>query len=566
MSIRAVRPRQTFIREQIMNPSNGRLPAGDAALDAALEQFSRLSVPADVERRLATRLQEFCRQPHAERAVPTPQRRIHRRFVRASVAAGLAAMVVVGLFLAFGNQDAWAQVAKAMRSKPWVRWTFRVPTEMTVPESFQAPECWFSAEKKVFAGRANQSVHYVDLGGQETYDFMPQTNALVRSLTSDIDNVELGHFETLLRLVAEWDRALKVPESPIQIVGRARRDVPDGDRRWTEYTFACRDARRAHKDYQVTFRVDPQTQLPVEMRSTEKYSADDPASERTYVIDYPEAGPSDVYALGVPRDAKVVDRRRAHVQTTEEIKDFLAAYVQARAKPLAPYRMTVLKSGPGRDFSDIYSVFRVKDDADQLQVEEIDFEQLLALRKRLRSGEIARPKDVDPAVWWRQQVKEMKFKSRQEGGEILPHQVGYPPELMTIGASPVDNPDCRVTLDRKPVLGPAGTVLLRIRTETTLGFNDCFFWIAPERDYLVLRHEIHFSRDHGAWNNSTQVIDKVEKSPGGRWYATVVRSGRIEKHGGDLPAKLIPPIAEPKMKMRMGPVTTTSYRYFLDLK
>jgi len=435
---------------------------------------------------------------------------------------------------------------------------------MAVPEGFQAPEGWFSAEKKVFAGRANQSVHYVDLGGQETYDYMPQTRTLNRSLTSDIDNVDVGHFETLLRLVSEWDRALQLLESPIQIVGHTRRDVPDGDRRWTEYTFACRDSRRAHKDYQVTFRVDPQTRLPVEMRSTEKYSSYDSASERIYAIDYPEAGPSDVYALGVPRDAKVVDRRRAKVQNSKEIKDFLAAYVQAREKPLAPFRMTVLKSGPGKDFSDIYSAFRANDDGKEMQVDEIDFEQLMAFRGRLRSGEISRPKDADPAVWWRQQVNGMQFKFRPRGGEMLPHQVGYPPELLTIGASPVDNPDCRVTLDRKPVLGPPGTVLLRIRTETTLGFNDGFFWIAPERDYLVLRHEIHFSRDHGAWNNSTQIIDKVEKSPGGRWYATVVRIGRIEKHGDDLPAKLIPPIAEPGMKM--GPVTTSSYRYFVDFK
>src|SRR5258705_5070894 len=99
-----------------MNPDNERLPA----VDAALEEFTRLAVPADVERRLAALLEEFCRQsqPQTERVLPTPQRRIHRRFVRAAVATGMAAMVLIALFLAFGNQDSWAQVAKAMRSKP----------------------------------------------------------------------------------------------------------------------------------------------------------------------------------------------------------------------------------------------------------------------------------------------------------------------------------------------------------------------------------------------------------------------------------------------------------------
>src|SRR5262249_39537984 len=121
-----------------------------------------------------------------------------------------------------------------------------------------------------------------------------------------------------------------------------------------------------------------------------------------------------------------------------------------------------------------------------------------------------------------------------------------------------------VSLDRKPVSGPPDAVLLRIRIETTVGFNDCFFWIAPRRDYLVLRHEIHFSRDHAAWNNSTQIIDKVEQSPSGRWYATAVRGGGIERHGDALPAK--PVASTAKTGMGLGPVPTSSYRYLVDFK
>jgi len=534
-------------------------------VDAALEQFSREAVPADVERRLEARLQEFSRQPQpsAGRDRPAPRPHTNQHAVRASVAAALAALVLVALFLGFGNQDAWAQVGEAVRSKPWVRWTFQVPNDVPVPAGFQAPECWYSAEKKVFAGRADQSVHYVDLAGQETYDFVARTNSLIHSLTSDVDNVDIGHFETMVRLISEWDRALKLPESPIQILGRTRRAVSDRNRRWTEYTFACRDSRRTVKDYQVTFRVDPKTRLPVEMRSTEKFAGDDPAGERTYAIDYPEAGPSDVYALGVPRDAKVVDRRRARVRTPKEIKDFLAAYVKARARPLERFTTTVLRSDPQMNFTDIQSAFRVGAGED-VPFEEVDFGQLMEHRKKVRSGKVSRPKDAVPAVWWGQQIKDMKFKPMPGCGVMLPHRIGYPPELLTIGLSPVDNPDCQVTLDRKPVKGPSGTVLLRITTGTTVGFNDCFFWIAPDRDYMVLRHEIHFSRDHAAWNNSTQIIDKVERSPGGRWYATAVRSGRVDRHGGDLPVKQVLATGEPGTTL--GPVTTWSYRYLVDFK
>jgi hypothetical protein len=493
----------------------------------------------------------------------SPSAKVYRRLVRASAAAALAALMLVALFLGFGNQDAWAQVAEAVRTKPWVRWTFQAPNDLPVPAGFRAPECWYSAKEKVFAGRANGSAHYVDLAGQETYDYTARSNSLVRSLTSDVDNFDVGHFETMIRLISEWDRAPKLPESPIQILGRTRLVVADGNRQWAEYTFACRDSRRTVKDYQVTFRVDPATRLPVEMRSTEKFAAADPAGERTYAIDYPKVGPGDVYALGVPRDAKVVDRRRARVKTPGEIKDFLAAYVKARARPLERFTTTVLRSDPHMNFTDIQSAFRAGPSEDT-PFEEVDAEQLMEHRKKVRSGMFPRPKDASPAAWWGQQVKDLKFKPMPGGGVMLPHCIGYPPELLTIGLSPVDNPDCRVTLDRKPVKGPPGTALLRITTETTFGYNDCFFWIDPDRDYMVMRHEIHFSRDHAAWNNSTQIIDQVERSPGGRWYATAVRSGRIERHGEDLPAKQI--LATGERGTTLGPVTTSSYRYLVDFK
>ncbi len=158
----------------------------------------------------------------------------------------------------------------------------------------------------------------------------------------------------------------------------------------------------------------------------------------------------------------------------------------------------------------------------------------------------------------------MKFKPMQGGGELLPHQIGYPREFLTLGASPIDNPDCRVTLDRKPVSGPPGTILLRIRTETTIGFNDCFFWIAPEprlpgppaRDPLL--------RDHGRGTTRPRSSTRWSGRRAAVGTLIAVRFGRIERHGDDLPAKLVAATAATGKKM--GPVTTTSYRYFVDFK
>lgn len=547
----------------MMSHDKGRLPT----VDAVLEQFSRVAVPLDVERRLEARLQEFCRQPKSRPAAPWQAFRhpFRRHTVRTWAAAGLATAVVASLFVALSNRDAWAQVADSLRSKTWVRVTLQIPKGEPIPESFRAPEMWFSAEHKVAARRMNlgsgQLAQYIDFTAQETYDYDPQRKSLYHSLTSDTDNVDFGQFETLLRLIAE-DGELKLPASPIQVVGRSRRDVSDGDRRYTEFTFECRDARRTPNDYRVTFRVDPEKQLPAEMRSTEKFSSNDPAAERTYSIDYPEAGPEDIYALGVPRDAQVVDQRRK-TENGQEIKEFLAAYYQARSKPLEPFSTVVLQSSPQQNFSDIHRAFRGRDDGQSVQFEEVDMQQLLKLREQCWSGQIRRADNIDPATWWKQQIGGLKFASVSRGGELLPHRVGYPNDGFEL-VSPVNNPDCHVALDRQPRFGPPGTVLLTIRNENKLGFNLHFYWIAPERDYLVLRQETHYSRDR-AWDNVTQIIDKIEQSPGGRWYATEVRLGRIEKHGDDLPgADIIGQPGQRRTGMEIGPVTTSLFRYFVE--
>lgn len=61
----------------------------------------------------------------------------------------------------------------------------------------------------------------------------------------------------------------------------------------------------------MVFRVDPEKHLPTTMKTNE---LDDqgreggkPKQEIEAAVDYPDAGPIDVFALGVPRTVEVVD-------------------------------------------------------------------------------------------------------------------------------------------------------------------------------------------------------------------------------------------------------------------
>ena len=420
---------------------------------------------------------------------------------------------------------------------------------------------------------------FQELAQNEIRHYDPHTNSVTLESTRDEQIADFADIETLRQLVSSEGKAdLSFPKSSMQVVGRTQTEVQEEGRRWTEFEFQCRNPKRSPNDFRVTVRVDPESGLPVEMRSTEKRSPNDPVTGWTLAIDYPDYGPSDIYAMGVPKDAAINDRRHVKNENGEEIKAFLAEYVKAQGKPLEPFSMTILHSRPGTDFAEISRAYRGRDDGQGMQLEAVNPpDPIFEISRKVRLGQITQPEGTDRAEWWKQQIAGMKFAPTQEFYHgNLPNRIGYPEELtrhlttglhLTKGPSLIDNPDIKVTLDRQPRLGPPGTVLLNIRVQTTIGGNDFFFWIAPEKDYLVLRQEIHFTKDRVAWNNLTRIIDSVEQSPKGRWYATQARYGRIKTHGDDLPNEPLPidprPVQDREPK-EIGPVNTTMYRYIVS--
>ncbi len=536
-----------------MNQGNWRRPA----IDTILDEMARAPVPADVESRLRTRLEELCQHP--ERAVPRAVA-AHRmaRFMPACVAAGLAASVLLAVaLLMLGGRDAWAEVVKAVQSKPWVRCKLQVPAGEALPADFQPPEAWFSARNKIGARRFVRAAQFIDFARQQAREYDPKENALSITSIGDNENKDFGVLAMLLRLVSEGASDLKLTETPIELVERAQRDVREGDRRWIEFTFKLRDSRRTPKDYIATMRVDPQSRLPIDMVSTEKFSPEDKAV-RTYVFDYPESGPADIYALGVPRNAVIVDRRRPKPTGAKEITELLAAYAKARQKSMPPYTAVVLVSGrPDAPFSDINMAFQVQYDGENRHITQTDQHRLMDLRQRIWSKEITLPNGIDPASWWKQEVANLPFAplAGVDDSDYRPEGAG---DLSLGDAIPSSNDDRQFTVDRHPTSGPPGTILLRIRVDSGARFNDVAYWIAPERGYMVLRREITFSRNPAdSGGIVTWVVDKVEQAPGGsRWYATEARLGRIEKSGDDLSAELKP----------APEVTTTVIGFLVDFK
>ena len=482
-----------------------------------------------------------------------------RRFFPACVAAGLAASVLLAVALViFADRDAWAQVAKTVQSKPWVRGKLQVAAGEPLPAGFEPPEAWFSARNKIGARRFMKAAQFVDFARQEAREYDPKENTLSITSIGENENKDFGLIAMLLRLVSDGAPDIKLRETSIELVERAQRDVSEGDRRWIEFTFKFRDSRRTPSDYIATLRVDPLSRLPIDMVSTEKFSPEDKAV-RTCVFDYPLSGPADIYALGVPRGVAIVDRRRPKPSGEKDVKELLAAYAKARQKPMPSYTAVVLMSGrPDAPCSEVNMAFQVRDDGGSRHITQTDQNRLTELRQRIWAKEITVPNGIDPAIGWKEQVAGLPFAPVAAGGndaDCRPEGAG---DLLFTDAKLSPNDDRQFTLDRHPTSGPAGTILLRIRVDSGAGFNDFAYWIAPDRGYMVLRREFIFSRNPAdSGGILTWVVDKVEQAPdGGRWYATEARQGIIKKSGDDLSADRKP----------APEVTTTVIRYLVEFK
>ena len=172
---------------------------------------------------------------------------------------------------------------------------------------------------------------------------------------------------------------------------------------------------------------------------------------------------------------------------------------------------------------------------------------LLDFRMSIWNKEVVLPQDVDPVTWWREQVEKLPFSpfaviDHPENHQAIPDRLGY------IGVGDPSAPGGQITIDLHPRTGPPETIRYGVRT--TIGVND--FWIAPHHGYMVERFECVVPGE-SEWKIRTHIIDKVEKSAGGSWYATETRVGDV-KNSGD----------EPPAERGVGPTTTSVYRYFVE--
>jgi len=516
-------------------------------------------VPLLVERRLRSQLADFrSRLSEARAGVTRPARCWEWPAAWWALGAtGAAVAVLVALAgLVLRPRTSFAEVTTAVLAQPWVH-VRTAATDQTVSEK---GEQWFAPAKDVWASRWGADIKYEDYRLQVFYSYNTAEQVLYRGPV--VWKSRANQFESMaeaLKVLLQGDRP---PDQPLAHLGwflGPERDkmkvldqrvekVTEQDRTWLDYRLTVKDAGSA-EPLRMLLRVDPSTKLPRMSRIEGRWSGKPATSETQF--DYPEGGPVDIYDLGVPKTAKLVDRIPAG-----DLKSILET-LRAGGERMDSYRAVfVIQFGIDHHLSAARP--------------EIFYRKGNRFRRDFgigppRDDTVKRPaEDVDLRQWWLERAKHFRFYPIyvQVGSEYyssglknvvdpdgsqhpelavdkypwnstVPVDYSMRPEFACRPPMGIGNEHQEPILDMHPAEGPAGCILLSVShtskvgriNEKGMGLPDGnHFWLDPQRDYIVVRWD-SFVRDGNGQVTvvESDTVEETARSPQGVWYATKVR-------------------------------------------
>jgi hypothetical protein len=533
----------------------------DDLLDDELRTSLADIVPQAVESRLRGRLAAFKARvgsPGSADPMRHPRARLKRWWpVSLSCAAAVLLVAIAGMLLR--PRTSFAEVAQALLDRPWVhmRTTGVDQGEM---------ETWFSPAKNVIAMKRSDAIVYEDyrLRISETYDtkdgVITRVPIVWKSLGRGIESMVVA-----LKALLQEERPSREPLASLEFLGPKREEMTLLDQRvervtkaghaWLDYSLTVAGP-PAGRPVRLLFRVDVATKLPSLCRISGQL--DDKPVTREIHFDYPQAGPADLFGLGVPRSAKLVDRVPAG-----DVKRILEIVKAGRAR-MDNYRALFVQrlDLPGYAWwTDTPIIFYRKGAMLRSDYFTGSASDPAAL-KRPAEGE-------DLRQWWFERTKRLGYfpmyvvrgattftsnlktvtdsngtqhqdiasVSRTESGnnpdEDYPPEWSMRPEFACRPPMGIGRPDLEPVVDLHPTDGPAGCVLLRLRHTTAkdrvnergVGVPDQYrYWLDPKRDYIAMRWDmLMVGPDAKEKVIESDTTEETARSPQGVWYATRIR-------------------------------------------
>jgi hypothetical protein len=443
------------------------------------------------------------------------------------------------------------EVVKAVRRQPWIHGT----TTYSDGQQTRTSEIWVANERQFAAFKFENTVHFADLIQDITlkYDATEGNVYRVASSRNDLREGLLGKLLTpgfLDRLVDRSSAPSDTFYGERVITAERRDDMQDG-KTSVQYVVHLQRIDNSNINHTLRIRVDGASGLP--NLSEEQHTDGSRAVKVVTRFDYPMTGPGDIYALGVPKTAQVIDR-----VPRGDLARLLAAHRAARTR-FEDYDVIVAQHTEGAPINHLLllnlDVKRVRRKGNRYRIDALVLAQ---------PGLAAPAEGADMRQWW---------KDHRDGYWSVPLQVcdgkqvyfyrmvddritslDKMPNLNVVLASrrpirlpaddsPVEWPHLMPEFCSRPHLwttdetrkfdvdmnGPDGPdETLRIIVTKTSGKRAgelSRFWFDPVRDY-VLRKEtspvFQPNVDEVAYAETVE-YEELAQSPSGQWFPQRVR-------------------------------------------
>ena len=528
-------------------------------------------VPADVDRRLHGQLDDF-RRRLGETNSPAVRRSttLRRRVLCGVSAAAATAAAAVLIWWSLLPSVSLADVAAAVMQQPWIH------ASTTGPKG-ETNEFWYSPVKDISAWHDINGIEYrdhrlriyhvYDLHDKVLYRVPEESRRGMEHFAATVESLRI-----LLQSKRPVDDPLKrlgIPENEqakSKILKQEVQTVKQDGRNWLDYhlTMTVKEPQSPQPiEVRMLFRVDPETKL-LQMSRYETQSEGRTRIHETR-FDYPKQGPADVYDLGVPKTAKLVDR----VPSSDLAK--ILETIRAGRQHMDDYRAILIARTDGEwspgGFPEI--VYRKGN----------KFRRDTAIWTNPAASfdpKNAWPKGgKDAGEWWKKYIKDHCFllpddidrgstsyhvkshcvtdpdgsihseitgvtkrKGSGQPGETYPPLWSWMPEFACRPPLGIPHETMEPVLELSPKERPPGTILLRVRrvgpkpARTVLNTEgkpmlpppDLYRnWLDPTRDYAVVRHDMIGDDGSGKEEVHSTIIDAMARSPQGTWYATQIR-------------------------------------------
>jgi len=202
------------------------------------------------------------------------------------VAAGLVG--ILAWAMGYGSQSAMAQLAQAMEGTRNAEWMHFAGIQG------QPGEVWISARPARMAAKMPGRMLFVaaDQMMESVYD--ARTGILQISAIQEPDSRIVDAANVLEMLLRQFEKAVKENGAKL-----SRRTERVGGREYIVFSYAGSDPSQGYQEFEL--KVDPAANRIVTIRA----GGNAYPQPVTVDVDYPPTGPTDIYALGVPKDAPI---------------------------------------------------------------------------------------------------------------------------------------------------------------------------------------------------------------------------------------------------------------------